>query len=405
MSGSKSKPTLDAEVAQTNAGFFFKEFSFSRTSFRPPEGTELELADHVVALGDRMIVFQHKERHEDPRAPGDSERERKWFEKKVLADATKQIRDTLSFLREHMIEVPNDRGRSTRLDHRAAPRSPRITKIILYRPGRNLPSECRVVKHHVSKSAGIIHVLSCDDWVNLLHTLVTPTEIIEYLDLREGLLDLYPAACKTVPEHALVGQFLVDMRANLPDAGFSGAVRRLVADYERFDITGILHSLGQKASGGSSPIPGEDLVRAKIERDYYPIMEGLARFGRSDCAMLKERFMLCWQRCREGLPFVTRFVSTATRIGVLLLAVPPEWEPNTALGLSRLTEMHKYDMQLRECIGISFSRHGDERFIGWMFLDYAWEPDAELAAEVATAPKELLPPLRYAQLPTYTFRE
>lgn len=403
MASSRSKSTLDAEVAQTNAGFFFKEFSFSRTSFRPPEGTELELADHVVALGDRLIVSQLKERKAE--TPSDPELERKWFRKKVLADATKQIRDTLRYLHEFPVEVVNDRGRSMRLGRSEPALSPRITKIVLYRAGDGLPDECRAVKHHASKSAGIIHVLSCEDWVNLLHTLVTPTEIIEYLDMREGLLDLYPDQCETVPEHALVGQFLVDMGASPPNAGFSEAVFRLEADYERFDITGILHSLGQKASGGSSPIPGEDLVGANIERDYYPIMEGLARFGRSDCALLKERFMLFWRCCGGVDPRVSRFVSTSTGIGVLLFAIPPAWVSRTANSLYRLTTLHKYDRQLDQCIGISFSRHGDERFISWMYLDSAWKADPELATEVANAPKQLLPPLRSAHLPTFTFQE
>ena len=398
----RSKSNFDAEVAQTNAGFFFKEFSFSRTYFRPPGDTERELADHVIVLGDRLIVSQLKERKGDT---GDPTREKTWFERKVLAGATKQIRESLRSLQELPVEVENERGRSMRLG-RSEPAQPRrITKIVLYRAGRSLPEECRAVKHHASKSVGIIHVLSCDDWVNLLHTLVTPTEIIDYLDMREGLLDLYPAACKAVTEPALAGQFLVDMRANRPDAGFSEAVFRLEPDYERFDITGILHSLGQKASVGSSPIPGEDLLGATIERDYYPIMEGLARFGRSDCAVLKERFMHCWEHCGEDMPLVRRFVSTSTGIGVLLFAIPPDWVSHTALGLYRVAKLHKYDMQLRQCIGISFARHGDERFIGWIYLDSAWEPDPELATEVANAPKELLPPLRSAHLPPYRFQE
>lgn len=135
------------------------------------------------------------------------------------------------------------------------------------------------------------------------------------------------------------------------------------------------------------------------------VVEGLARFGRSECAVLKERFMHCWEHCGQDMPLVRRFVSTSTSIGVLLFAIPPHWESRTALGLYRLTELHKYDMQLRQCIGISFARHGDERFIGWIYLDSAWEPDPELATEVANAPRELLPPLRAAHLPPYRFRE
>src|SRR5215475_2719118 len=89
---------------------FLEEFVFSRSKFSPPSGSELEFADAVVMLGDVLLIFQIKERS-SPRT-GDGEAESRWFESKVLKEASKQIRDTLSYLQAYSeIRVPNERGR------------------------------------------------------------------------------------------------------------------------------------------------------------------------------------------------------------------------------------------------------------------------------------------------------
>jgi hypothetical protein len=92
---------------------------------------------------------------------------------------------------------------------------------------------------------------------------------------------------------------------------------------------------------------------------------------------------------------------------VLLFAIPQGWESGTAIGLHNLTELHKYDRELRQCIGISFSRQGDdgdERFIAWMHMESAWKRDPELETKLVEA-GDLLPKLRVEVTPTYTFRE
>jgi hypothetical protein len=48
---------LSAFVASLNANLFLREFSFARTCFTPPGGTEVELADHVVRVGDLLLFY------------------------------------------------------------------------------------------------------------------------------------------------------------------------------------------------------------------------------------------------------------------------------------------------------------------------------------------------------------
>jgi hypothetical protein len=122
---------------------FLEEFVFSRNKFSPPKSSELELADAVVMLGDVLIIYQIKERSLDE--AGDTEAERRWFDSKVLGKATKQVRDTLRYLRSYSeILVPNERGRVFNL---AARSYTKILKVIVYRPSANLPQHCRNTRH------------------------------------------------------------------------------------------------------------------------------------------------------------------------------------------------------------------------------------------------------------------
>src|ERR1039457_4876085 len=86
------------DIAALNEFYFFREFTFSQTKFRPTPKNELELADNVVWLGDTLLIYQIKERE----VVGTTlENEERWFEKKVLGLATSQIRDTLSYLQTY----------------------------------------------------------------------------------------------------------------------------------------------------------------------------------------------------------------------------------------------------------------------------------------------------------------
>lgn len=101
--------SFENRVGQLNASYFFQEFTFSKNTFKPNPNSELELADSVVWLDDLLIVSQVKERN----APADTtpESERKWFEDEIVKKATRQIRDTLSYLKEYSeIELSNNRG-------------------------------------------------------------------------------------------------------------------------------------------------------------------------------------------------------------------------------------------------------------------------------------------------------
>jgi hypothetical protein len=146
---------------------FLEEFVFARNKFSPPSASELEFADAVVMLGDVLIIYQIKERFLEQ--AGNAAAERRWFKSKVLTNATKQVRDTLSYLQTYSeIRVPNERSHIFNLAARAFSE---VIKVVIYLPSPNLPDDCRGVRHYFSRSAGLIHIVDARDYLEIARTL------------------------------------------------------------------------------------------------------------------------------------------------------------------------------------------------------------------------------------------
>ena len=155
--------SFEEQLARLNEHYFFREFVFSKNTFRPSPEQQLELADNILWLHDLLIVYQLKERD----VPRDStaEGEARWFSRKVVGLGTRQIRDTLTFLERHAhIELENHRGHLFQLDRE---RVSTVQKIVCYLADEKLPSECRQRKHHRSRTAGVVHLIAANDYLGL----------------------------------------------------------------------------------------------------------------------------------------------------------------------------------------------------------------------------------------------
>lgn len=195
---------LEQYISELNSNVFFREFSFARNKFSPEPKRELEFADHVVWLDDLLIAFQLKERNICDNA--NSENEGKWFNDNVVRDATKQIRNTIGYLRDCSdIHLTNDRNHTFNIST-ASLKS--IDKIVLYSSHEALPLKCRNKKYHSSSSAGFIHILHIEDYIGICKTLVTPPEIHHFLTYREELIKHWGKETAHIPECALLGHFL-----------------------------------------------------------------------------------------------------------------------------------------------------------------------------------------------------
>src|SRR4030067_2780430 len=100
---------LERYISELNSNVFFREFSFARNKFSPEPKRQLEFADHVVWLDNLLLTFQLKERNISENT--NSKKEEKWFNDNVVREATKQVRNTLGYLRDYKeIHLTNDRN-------------------------------------------------------------------------------------------------------------------------------------------------------------------------------------------------------------------------------------------------------------------------------------------------------
>lgn len=356
--------TLEDRISQINESLFFKEFSFSKNKFSPPQSSELEFADHVIWLDDLLITFQLKERVLS--GIPTEQTEINWFNKKVIKKATKQIRDTLSYLNTHEeIKIANERNHTFNVASRNI--SKRI-HIVSYSPHDLLPEEYRTKKFHLSSTADcFIHLIPDYDYQEMCKTFITPAEIGEYLEFRKEISTKHEDKVNALPENAIIGQFLYGDFKSDPDIDF---VKYLVAFNQRLEEFDFSHIL---------KIFADRIVTATNPHDYYQILKELAKLNRTELKEFKSRYYLCIKGCRENavdLPY--RMSSPRTGCGFIFIIVPSEHISRTQIALQNFTDLHRYEQKLSKCIGTTFSHDGEFYAIDWCYIDEEWSYDSDL---------------------------
>lgn len=356
--------TFEEELGELSAHFFFQEFSYSNNTFSPTPDKEVELADHILWIDDAIVLFQLKERQVD-REPT-PEGEARWFARKVLARATKQVRDTLGYLEVNdQIQVKNHRGhqRSLYPCHLNV-----VHKVVCYLPSDELPAENRSLKFHRSETAGIVHLVRGDEYVGIVRTLLTPAEFMEYLGFREELIGRWESRVNEVAEDALVGQYLSGDLDAVPSAMFAGRARQLKDSLDEWDMSGVIKNFPERVTSSERPT------------DYYPIVSELAKLKRNELKEFKERFQLSMEKCRadESVP-PYRIACPRTSCGFLFIPIESEFRERRTEGLKNLTYACKYDLDLPKCVGISFAPEDDGWYsVEWCYMEFPCTYDAEM---------------------------
>lgn len=356
--------SFEEEISRLSAHFFFQEFSYSKNTFRPTPADEVELADHIVWLDDVIVAFQLKERQvEGCTTP---EREAQWFDRKVLSLATKQVRDTLTYLEAHdQIRVENHRGHQRDIEISSIST---VHKVVCYLPNDALPPECGVIKFHRSRTVGNIHLIQGNDYLGIVRTLLTPAEFSDYLSFREELIEKWDVGVNHVPESALVGQYLSGNADRQPMADFVEYVRALEHRIDEWDMSGVIKSFPERITTNNEPT------------DYYPIVTEVAKLKRNELREFKERFQLSMEKCRSG-EFVQpyRIVCPRTSCAFLFIPIERELVERRRQGLENMTYGCKYDLKVPKCIGISFAPDENGWYsLEWCYLEFPWTLDAEM---------------------------
>ena len=355
---------LESIASDLNDRVFYREFSFAKSEFVGlGPGDKKEFADHVVWIDNLLIIYQAKERTKQKNLTPESER--KWFDKKVIGTATKQVRDTLEFLDQGPVKVRNTQGHEFDLDRDNVDH---VLKLVLYDPSAELPPDRLAVKHHQSATAGFIHIVAIKDYFDVCQVLITPAEVAQYFDFREQLITAW--IDQSLPkERALLGQFVVGDASAAPDDKYAEALDSINAELDfdmRFVIGGIAERI-ESATDTASPT------------DYYRIIAEFAKLDRLELAEVKERFTLCLKAAlRNESEGPWRIVSTNTGSGFLFVALRAITHAGRVDMLNTMTLVAKYEQHLERQVGVSIAHEGRDFLIDWCYVESPWAPDDEL---------------------------
>jgi hypothetical protein len=365
--------TLEQYIARLNSLAFWKEFTFTENGFTPRPGAQFELADNLVWLDQYAIAIQLKQRTGETKDP---EAERTWFHNKVLKLATRQVRDTITFLQEHeKISITNERGHS--FDVHGADLA-EITKVVVFLGGRALPEDCWKKRYHISSTAGFIHVLAAHDYLGILEKLRVPEDIRRYFKYREAITQKLSGADDGIDESDIMGAFLNDAD-DLPSPQSREVLRQFVQDLSAFDLSPLLGSLHEHIEGSAQPY------------DYYRILLEFARVPRSVWRALKVRFTMALEAVQQKeftRPFRVTFPDTDCAFMICALdpqvpATGHDGERTRIRGLQNFTYAAMYDSKVAKGIGIMISKDGDYLQIDWALLNVPWEQDPEMDTRLA----------------------
>lgn len=361
--------TLESFLEATNANIFLKEFSFAQNTFSPQPNRQLELADHIIWLDDRIIVYQLKERIPD--GPDTDEAAIRWFQNKILKKAKSQIRDTLDYLKQHPnISIKNQRGLSFTIPQ---DKITHITKVILYALPHDPPKEIQRTKRIDSSSSGFIHTINILDYTDICNSLITPAEIWEYLEFRETSIRKWPERAALVSEKALVGQFLSGELDFWPEAHYQSFLDSHINDIKNFNLTPFLDGFHKRLM----PVPGAPTPKSQYE--YYEILKEFSKLNRADLRAIKERFEWCLTACRSGeMHNPTRVSISRTSCGFVFVPVPTEFRENPLPGLLNIAYAAKYEDKMNREVGTAISYNSPYFDMAHCLLDFPWEPDPEL---------------------------
>lgn len=363
--------TLEDFVAQFNKNIFLREFTFSLNNFTPPQKSEIEFSDNVVWLDDLLITTQLKERNQS--SEHTVEGEIKWFNGTILKKGVKQVKDTLSYLNTYQnIEITNEKGHKFNI---AGAQVRDHFNVISYLPHELLPDEYINKKFYSSASAGFIHLLSSYSYLKICQTLLTPGEIAEYLKFREDVCSKYVTIVNSLPEEALIGQFLYGDLQSQPQERFTEYFSKLDRNTEAFDLANMVHNFEERIS---FVVNNEETIK------YYEILKEIAKLKRTELKEFKIRLTWAVESSEKGdyytQPF--RFASPRTGCGFVFIVVPPEHSQRTVDALQYFTNAHKYDQKIQKCVGISVFRDGKFFDIGWCYMAGEWKHDRIMEEEL-----------------------
>lgn len=355
-------------VTEINSNIFFKEFTFAKNDFYPPDGQK-ELADHILWLDDILFIIQTKERN--PFDIKTSIEENKWFANTVLKKAKNQIKDSINFFQTYKrIDIHNLQNH--KLDVSGA-YSETASKIIIYKSNSDLINhEYRLMKFYESSDVGLIHIFHIQYYSKLCKTLHTPTELDEYLKFRQRIYLLHKNIIKQYPEEYILAHYLNTDDESTIDPRYMATLPNLANDIALYDMSSILKDFYNKIH----------YKQNKDSIDYYGILKQIAKLKRYELTEFKKRFISMFEYVTTGeFHFPERFTNLRTGCGFVFISLTDDFDKWEDI-IYNNNLIYKYKRQLQKCIAVLMVKDAEYRNIYWSFMDFPWHYDQNLEMEL-----------------------
>jgi len=359
---------LEDLTTAINKIIFWREFTFNKNKFKLPNGDNAELADNVVWLDDTLFIFQTKQRN--ILSGDDNYKNDKWFQDEVLKKASKQIRDTLSFLEIHGDkQISNLCGLPFRIEHI---KGNNLHKLILYGIDPLLSSYYKNIKCKISKTGGFIHLFHFKDYFTVCNTLITPAELNIYLNFRKNVIETYPDKSLEVPENALLGQFLSDEHKSKPSNNYIGFYDNFYNDVQEFDFSHLFDtSKNQFVS-----ISGDDR-----NQDYYKIMTQFAKLKRAELKFLMPKLDRIVEEAKNGSKQIIENMMALDTDCAFFIGALPQFDKSNSEKVNKMleyyTSLEKYHYKAGKCIGMFAlgDKQNNNLSLLWCYIEGPWEYD------------------------------
>jgi hypothetical protein len=362
------KEELENNISEVHENYFYKEFTFSLNNLTATGG-DIEFADNFVYLGEIAFVYQMKNRKKKEQ-PTTLDKEKKWFEKKVVGKGSKQIRDSINVLKQkESFLLTNQRGHEVEIIPSTIKT---LHKVIIYSPNDKLSSEYFNKKFHDSAEGGFIHLFPEQVYKGLAHALLTLTELSDYLVFRETLIKRWGAEMNDltyVIEAALLGQYLHNDIESKPDNTYKEYYPKHVANQKStvqdWDMSGVLHKAFERAGGSE---------------EYYFWMKEIAKLNRFELKEFKELWAKTMNQAFRNMACPPHFlISSRTKCGFVFLPILQADTYRADKNLISVVTAEKYRHKIDKCIGFSFLA-GEGGFYDNQIMcdEFKWVPNQVL---------------------------
>lgn len=384
-------------VEMINKSKFLPEFTYMEQKVSI-SGGELELSDCAIWFDDKVALYQLKERKDT--SIGDLSTEQNWFINKIEGLAKKQIKKSIQFFTsQENIEIKNVRGHTFNIKKSKVAK---IYKIVIYKHQSFIALG---LKKYVSSDIGFIHIFDYEDYKLICDILDTPTEIFEYLEFREQVLN-YKKALHPLTEKNILGIFVQfssfnDFLANLSESSydaiildFEDNIDKLIKNQGEYDIGYILESFSDRLYTSSG-----------IPTSYYKILVEITKLNRTERKSFKER----WEKCskhvmgKDNFMLPYRIVASSSKCGFIFIPILSTKFDKRRQIMTNLINLSKYELKLSKHIGIIFCRHDNYVYVDYSYIEYEWIYNKDF--ETATEKIKPFRPLKVRSIPRYQFTE